>query len=101
MCTLSKRPLNFVALRKPGEGAHSSAYAGKFLPTVGKEKCLAIVDDFISTGATIMAIEDVLAALNQRHLLKYIIVSYVEGDRYKRNPGKPILINLGPKGWRE
>ena len=91
MCTLSTRPLNFVALRKPGESAHSAAYAGTFPHE--RNAHLAIVDDFIQTGATIEAIKRGLVDYGKLHLLKYIIVSHVDSG-YVSDPEIAEIIEL-------
>ena len=94
MCALSTRPLNFVALRKTGESAHSTVYAGEFLAAYGHRKHLAIVDDFIYTGTTIEAIKQGLTNFNKLHLLKYIIVCHVDSG-YESDPKLVETIELG------
>ena len=94
MLALSSRPLTFTLIRKEGEHSHTfDCTKGYTIKTYDK---VAIVDDFISTGATT---NKILAWSTQVHVdIQTVIVShFVDGDNLPKFCYKCRVITVGER----
>jgi len=89
---LSKKEMHHLYIRKPGEDSHGKIYqSGRW----GSGKAV-IVDDFISTGATITAILDSVPVYDKKSCIVCVLVNDTESrhgdiDVYNCKPEQPIL----------
>lgn len=88
MLLVSKYPLKHIYLKKNNEKSHN-AFSG---PNICYNDVVAIVDDFISTGATIRKIHKKLDRLfGDKAKVKYIIIGNQYCCDYKPKRGEKLI----------